>query len=356
MRSRLLFLFLSVPVAAAANAGATAPIAPCDQVAARVKSVATDSNVLERPAGQDYDDYDALLAPVIRFPEPKLADAGLWAKAKRFQGSEFGDQVYEVQHVAGPVWRLLLVAGTAECQTERFFSVGPRGELRAIDTPAVFGRLCWSGSRRIGTLNGQPALIEQEILAHPLLGVDVEITPWTSGELRTCQLAVRFDDAFQVTERFCKDPTVCVAAEPLVPKLAEALARADDGTTLASVAPPSSQQAQAMALPAANAKERFEGIEFGYTELPTFGEKTKTRYSRYSGSPHVALVAVAGQTLIARVGVGGIGWRELGDYLITLYSGVGDDVDPVASFVVERKNVGLRSLTTDVPEPYVDNH
>jgi hypothetical protein len=39
-----------------------------------------------------------------------------------------------------------------------------------------------------------------------------------------------------------------------------------------------------------------------------------------------------------------------------LYSGVGEDLDPVASFVVERKNVGLRSLTTGVPKPYVNNH
>ncbi len=352
----LLMMLLAGPVCETTNAVAAAPMTACDEVAAHVQAVLADPRVLQRPAGQDYDDYDTVLAPVIRFPEPELANADLWAKAKPFFAGEFGDQVYEVQHVTGPVWRAVLVAGTAECQTEHFFSVDRNGELRAIATPAVFGDLCWSSSRRIGSVNGRTALIEQEIRTHPLLGVDIEITPWTSALPTACQVAVRFNDAFRVTERFCKDPTVCAAAEPLAPKLAEALARADDGTTLATVAPPSSQQAQAMAVSIAKAKERFEGIEFGYTDIPTFGAAIKTKYPTYSGSPHVALIAVAGRTLIARIGLGGIGWRELGDYLITLYSGVGEDLDPVASFVVERKNVGLRSVTTGVPKPQVNKH
>jgi hypothetical protein len=338
----------------AANAGAEAPITPCEAVAAHVKSAAADPRVVQRPPGQDYDDYDPLFAPIIRFPQPKLADADLWVKAKRFLNSEFGDQVYEVQHITGPVWRAVRVAGTAECQTERFFSVRPDGELSAIDTPVVFGDLCWSSSRRIGSVSGRPALIEQEIKVHPLLGVDVEITPWTSSERAACRVAMRFNDAFRRTERFCRDPTVCVAAEPLAVKLAEALARADDGTTLATLAPPPPQQAQARATRFVKAKERFESVQFGYTELPTFGAKPRTKYSVYAGSPQVTLIALAGQTLIARVGIGGIGWRELGDYLITFYSGDGDDLEPIASFVVERKNIGLRSVTTSVPKPYVN--
>jgi hypothetical protein len=186
------------------------------------------------------------------------------------------------------------------------------------------------------------------------LGVDVEITPWTPGKLSACRVAIRFNDAFHVTERFCTDPAFCVAAEPLALKLAEALARADDGTTLATIAPPSSQQAHAVAPRLAKAKATFEHDQFGYTELPTFGAAARTKYPRYSGNPQITLIALAGQPLIARVGIGGIGWRELGDYLISVYSGDQDDLEPLASFVVARKNAGLRSLTTSAPKPAVD--
>jgi hypothetical protein len=352
MQSWLPFFLLIAPLAETANAGGEEPITLCDAVATHVKSVAADPRVVARPKGQDYDNYDALLAPIIRLPPPELADGDLWAKVRRFLGSEFGAQVVEVQHIVGPVWRAVQVAGTAECQTERFFSVRPDGGLSAIDTPATFGNLCWTSSRRIGRVSGRPALIEQEVLEHPVLGVDVEITPWTSGERATCQVAIRFNDAFHVTERFCKDPSVCIAAEPIAPQLAEALARADDGTTLATIAPPPPQQAQALATRLVKAKESFESVRLGYTELPTFGAKPRTKYPTYAGSLQVTLIAQAGQTLIARVGTGGIGWRELGDYLITLYSGDGDNLDPIASFVVERQNTGLRSVTTSVPQPH----
>jgi hypothetical protein len=353
MQSKLLFLLLGVSLAEAANAGGEAPMTPCDEVAAHVKSAGADPRMVQRPPGQDYDDYDALLAPIVNLPPPELADGELWAKAKKLLG---GDQVTvsEVEHVDGPAWRSVQMAGTAHCQTELFFSVRPDGELSAIDTPVVFGDLCWRSYRQVGRVGGRPALIEQEVLEHPLLGVDVEITPWTIGARATCQVAIRFNDAFRLTERFCKDPSVCTAAEPLVPKLAEALARAYDGTTLATLAPPPPHRAQALATQLVKAKESFESVQLSNTELPTFGAKPKTKYSAYAGSPQLTLIALAGQTLIARVGIGGIGWRELGDYLIALYSSDGDDLNPVASFVVERKNIGLHSVTTSVPKPHVN--
>ena len=353
MQSRLLFLLLGVSLTEAANAAGEAAMALCDAVAAQVKSAAADPRMVQRPPGQDYDDYDALLAPMINLPAPELADGELWAKAKKFLGGD-QDTVVELQHVDGPVWRSVQVAGTANCQTELFFSVRPDGELSAFDTPVVFGDLCWRSYRHVGRVGGRPALIEQEVREHPLLGIDVEITPWTSSGRATCQVAIRFNDAFHVTERFCKDQSVCLAAEPLAPKLAEALARADDGTRLATLAPSPANQAQALATRLVKAKESLESVSLGYTKLPTFGATPNTKYSEYGGSPQVTLLALDGQTLIVRVGIGGIGWRELGDYLITLYSSDGDDLDPIASFVVERKNIGLQSVTTSVPKPYVN--
>jgi hypothetical protein len=318
-----LLCWMLIAAAETACAGGELPLAPCQAVAAHIKSVAADRQAFEhRPAL----DYEALLAPIIHFPPPQLADDDLWAKAMQLLGSNRAS-VVEVQHVDGPVWRAVQVAGTANCQTEQFFSVSPDGTLRAIDTPAIFGDLCWGSYRQIGNIGGRPALIEQELREHPLMGLDVEITPWTSGERATCKVAIRLNDAFHVTERFCKDESICRAAEPLAPKLAQALARAADGTTLATVAPPPPEQALALAARLLEVKQSIASDHLGYTMLPSFG----------------------GKTLIARVGIGGIGWREMGDYLIAFYSDDTHAVDPVASFVVERQNTGLQSVAASVP-------
>ena len=352
MQPRRLSLLLLAAWAGGATAAGEEPVAPCEAVAAHVKSLAADSKVVvERPQGQDYDDYDTLLAPINRFPPTEPADADLWAAAVKLPGVDQSTAV-ELQHVDGPVWRSVQVAGTAHCETEHFFAASPGGGLDVIDTPAAFGDLCWSSQRQIGRVGGRVALIEQEIREHPLLGVDVEITPWTRRERTTCQVAIRFNDSFHVTERFCKDQAVCLAAEALAPKLAESLARENDGTTLATIAPPPPERAQALAARLDKAKETFESPQLGYTELPTFGVAPRTKYPTYAGGPRVTLIASAGEALIARVGIGGIGWHEFGDYLIALYRGDGDGLDPVASFVVERQNTGLRSVTTSVPQPH----
>lgn len=341
-------------MAETAIAGDEDSLAPCKAVATHVKSVAADPRAFQRPHGQDYDDYEALLAPIIELPPPEFADDDLWAKAMQLLGSDRA-QVVEVQHVDGPVWRTYQLAGTANCTTEKFFVVGSDGALGAIDTPATFADLCWSSSRKIGKVGGRSALIEQEIREHPLLGIDVEITPWTSGVRATCKIAIRFNDAFHVTERFCKDPAICRVAKPLATKLAEALARAADGKTLASIAPPPPDTARALAGRLHEVKESIESDKFGYTMLPTFGSKPKTEYPTYAGDTHVALIEIDGKSMIARVGIGGWGWREIGDYLIAFYSAETHGLDPIASFVVARQNTGLQSARVSVPQPVVLN-
>jgi hypothetical protein len=101
-------------------------------------------------------------------------------------------------------------------------------------------------------------------------------------------------------------------------------------------------------------EERIRDSHLGYTMLPTFGAKPRTEYSSYAGNHQVALVEIGGKILIARVGIGGIGWREMGDYLIAFFTDDTHGIDPVASFVVERQNTGLQSVTTSVPQPYVN--
>ncbi|MDE2372522.1 MAG: hypothetical protein KGN16_26385 [Burkholderiales bacterium] len=356
MPSWLLPLLFTVAASATSGAVVQDALAPCAAVAAQVRSVA----VASAAQGQRAVDYEALLAPLITLPPPQLADPDLHARALQWLDNDHGP-VVEVQHLDGPVWRIVQAGGTANCVHERFFRVQADGVLEAIDTPANYGDLCWNSTRDIGKLNGQPALIEREYLEHPTLGLDVEITPWTDAALSTCRVSVRFNDAFQVSERFCKDASICRDAEPLAPRLAEAYARAAGATRMENVAPPSPARARARAYAAQllDAEANINGGYLGYTMLPTFGSPARTPYPIYGGSPKMEMMDLDGRTLIVRVGIGGVGWRELGDYLITLYQeDQGDEpgLAAVASFVVERRPTGLPSVTTSVPRPCVNTH
>ncbi|MBU6258160.1 MAG: hypothetical protein KGL18_16995 [Burkholderiales bacterium] len=349
-------LFAVAGASKAAAVGEQDVLAPCKAVAAHVESAAMAS----RPAqGRRAVDYDALLAPVIAVPPPRLADPDLYARALRWLGSDHGP-VVEVQHVDGPVWRSLQVLGTADCTYEKFFRVQADGALETVDTPASYADLCWNSTRDIGKVSGRPALIEREFLEHPALGLDVEITPWTNdAALATCRVSIRFDDAFRVSERFCRDASICRDAEPLAPRLAEAYARAAGAKVMENVSPAPPERRRAYAAQFLDAEANINGDHRGYTVLPTFGSPPRTPYPIYGGSPQMEVIDVDGRTLIVRVGVGGVGWRELGDYLITLYQGdrgAEQGLAPVASFVVERRPTGLPTVTTSVPRPYVNTH
>jgi hypothetical protein len=69
---------------------------------------------------------------------------------------------------------------------------------------------------------------------------------------------------------------------------------------------------------------------------------------------HAESVGIAGKTLIARVGGGGVGWREMSDYLIAFYADDAHGVDSVASFLRKRQIAGSQSVMTSMPQPYVN--
>lgn len=100
--------------------------------------------------------------------------------------------------------------------------------------------------------------------------------------------------------------------------------------------------------------ERLEKSEFGDGEgLPTFGVTPKTEFPTFGNEGNEStLVHLNGLMLIAHVGRGGVGWRQIGDFLIVLYAVAKDRALPVASFVVERRETGLESVVTSIPSPY----
>jgi hypothetical protein len=49
--------------------------------------------------------------------------------------------------------------------------------------------------------------------------------------------------------------------------------------------------------------------------------------------------------LARRIGHGAIGWRVSSDYLVALYSRVGDDLEPAAGFEIGKRRGKLTNLT-----------
>jgi hypothetical protein len=305
------------------------PLAPCKAIVQAVRSSAVQPGVFNRSV-----DLERLLPANVIRRSAAIRDLGLAAKAARLFEFASADTV-QLQHVGGDIWRAWTIEGTADCTYEKFFRLRPDGGVESLPVPLSFSELCFSSGRDVGAVGAGPGLIETDTLAHPDFGLDIEATPWNGSWGRTCRAALRFTDRFQVTERFCGDRAVCAAGSAAAPGLAERLARSPHRTP--------------------GALEVGLNVLGGRGELPTFGAAAHTEFPDYSDTAAFLPVTLAGRRLLAHVGVGGVGWRPIGDYLVTLYP-PGDGDHPLAGYVVERRLTGLKSATVSIPQPWVNPH
>jgi hypothetical protein len=351
---------IATPVAlglAAAVAGPGLAAEPhgavCRALVAQVRTLAADPAAFQRALATG----DGLLAPLVASDKGGQVAPRFAAKVEALYGDN-SDKGIEatLQPIQAGMWRAEKLEGTLHCADERFFAGNPDSDLIGLATPTAYGDLCWTSSRSMGTAAGGTALIETEQTTSPFEGLDVEITPWDRGWKPSCQASFRFTDRFVVSERLCGEGAVCAAAEPLAAKLAQAFARRPQGETLANVSPPSDRQAADLAGALAAAKTRFRGDDEAHGELPSFGRKPKTEYPEFSDTAATALIDLAGAPFIVRVGVGGVGWRPIGDDLVAIYRIAPTGPVPVASFVVQRQITGLKSAETSVPKPFVNTH
>jgi hypothetical protein len=56
-----------------------------------------------------------------------------------------------------------------------------------------------------------------------------------------------------------------------------------------------------------------------------------------------------------RSAYGGVGWREIGDSLLAIYQADGDQLKPLAGFVIAKSVTALASATVARPQTYVDD-
>lgn len=268
------------------------------------------------------------------------------AEVRRVTG--FQESVIAYDLVVPGVWRASVFGGTANCQSDAFLRVQRGGRLSQIPDAPAFSDLCWTSSREMGTVDGRPALIETSTLDRPVLGFDVAITPWNDGWLAACELSLRYTDAFRLDETFCGDKEVCAAAAPLATRLAAAFAHhpADQGLTAASL--PRLRAAEAARLEPVR-KALDDRFREETSALPSFGMKPRTEFPAYSDDLTAVAAELAGRPVVVRVGIGGVGWRPIGDYLVAVYDA---QSRPLAGFVVSQQITGLASATVRPPRPF----
>jgi hypothetical protein len=319
-------------------------LAPCRQLAGQVRERAAD-----RPDFLKLD-VNHLLAPTLivsatdASPPPAVR-----AAAARLLEVE-PDSRFELSILTPGVWRAELIEGTADCTRDVFFRLEAGNGVKLPDPPA-FKDLCWESARSVGAMNHAPLVVEQDGLDAPLPGFDVEVVPWRAGWGAACQLSVRYRDEFRVAESFSADAALRLAAAPIAVQLAAALARtrSNGEPSLLAVAPAATAR-RYPALVAASKAYAVRNAE-GEDSLPTFGAKAKTEFADFSDTIATAVLLVDGHPTVARVGVGGVGWRPIGDYLVVFYRQGTTGLKPVASFVVSQEKTGLLSATAKVPTP-----
>jgi len=322
-------------------------LAPCRQLADQVRQRArTWPDFLKL-------DVNRLLAPTLIVRGAVAAPPrAVRAAAERLLEVESGAAL-KLSMLSPGVWRAERIEGTAHCTSDVFFRMD-RGRAVILPAPPAFTDLCWTSSRSVGAMNHVPVLVEHDAIDGPVIGFDVEITPWRQGWRPACRLSVRYRDAFTVTESFGADPALSRAAAPLAAQLASALARTlgVSEPSLAAAAPVAVARRYPALMAAA---KRFAARDMtGADSLPTFGEAAKTEFTDFSDTVTSAVVSLDGEPLVARVGIGGVGWRPIGDYLVVLYRQGSADLDPAASFVVAQNTTGLLSVTASAPKPWVN--
>lgn len=307
-----------------------APRSPCNAIAQAARSATVSPGAANRAI-----DLAALLPAVIGTAQPASKDPALIAQATKLFDAGAAD-VIEVQPVAPGVWRAQTMQGTLHCINDLFFRRNARGKLDLLPTPPSFDGLCNTSWREMRSGPLGAILVETEALSHPDLGLDVEITPWTGAWGPSCRASLRFSDSLKLTERFCHDPAICEAGAKAAPKLAALVAR------FAGRDPPGETLVPA----------RYPD---GRGVLPTFGAQAKTEFTGYSDTQTSVAATIGGKAVVAHIGIGGVGWRPIGDYLVTLYP-EGDIGHPLAGYVVERRVAGLKSATVSEPRPWVNPH
>jgi hypothetical protein len=336
------------------SATSAAALQPCDGLAAYARSL---------PAKAWAKGGAQALAPRLRLDDPSKHKAtpleAALAKSPKLRealGLDDTEMDFEVSHLAGTdLYAATSVQGTMECQTTVFVRAAAGRPFKVIKDPPTLDQtgLCWTRGGSFGQVDGRAAYIVYGANSQTDDDEDIEIMPWTgTGWGAACRVELRFRTAYEITDSYCGDKTVCEAAGRVSLDIAAAYgARRKSGADTRPFAwgPPVSPQTRT----AVEAMRRDLKIGSGTqtTDFPTFGQEEGHDFS-YEGFDLFPL-KLAGQAYVAAIGQEGVGWRESDDTLFAVYRLEAGQLVPLAGFVIPRSVAGLASAQAaqEAPAP-----
>jgi hypothetical protein len=311
----------------------------CHAAADKVRQA--DPAALAKALDHPRDNLGSLAEPI---PDVTLPAEQMHKIAALF--SEAGTVNIEVQALGGGDYRASQLQGSMHCLEEHYVHFAANGAM----TPRPGFKdpedgLCWTSWRDAVQTAGGAALLSGDQLEQPQFGTDLTLTAWRGGLGPSCQVSIRARDAFVVSEHFCRGDPLCRPAVALAAGLAEAYVRGpykpgqpDGPAQIGEPLTPAELSTYGSKLDAA--RKHFDGLSPNIA-LPTFGAQPRTSFPRYAAQ-WVTLAKVDGHVLVVVVGQGGVGWREIGDYLVGFYTPT--SLTPVAGVVIKRRITGLASL------------
>ena len=346
-RRFLPLILLALVLMGALQAVALSPrdLAPCERLASQARGLPDTAWV------KGYRALALRLSLPDRDAKPTAFEtqlAGL-ASVKRALADEDGGYPVYVQQLAPNLFIASDSQGTLDCETFVFLKTGTGGAATIVEGPPAFSDRCWTDSGTAGRVFGQPAFVETSDFTDPAGDEQhLEITPWTGeGWGSSCQLTLTYRISFAVTERFCGDGEVCTAAAPFAADIAAAHGKAPPDQPF-SYGPPLTQVQTDLLAKVGGGKPD----EIGTPVFPTFGQKAKTAFPGYSSNDvDLFPLQLKGVSYVAAIGFGGVGWREIGDSLLAIYQADGDQLKPLAGFVISKSVTGLAAATVDRPKP-----
>jgi hypothetical protein len=223
--------------------------------------------------------------------------------------------------------------GSANCQSFVFFEMSPDGRADIVVEPPIIvnGRngvlLFCTGfgvESALGEIAGEPAFIV-EIGKNQ--DEEVRFTPWRDHVWqKECRIAVRYSTRFSVDEQYCQGVD-CGAVSARARELAMRFDK--DPDSFAN-------------LPQVD--DKYVPLLSGPAELPTFGKSSPSQQN-FGEESAVWSVVLGGQSYVARLGHGAIGWRKYPDYLLALYRMDGDKLEPVAGIRIAKTRGKLVDVT-----------
>jgi hypothetical protein len=262
------------------------------------------------------------------------------------------EKLHDLQHVDAmrmgdsQVWLLDQVAGTLSCHIAMAVSVPSNGSAHEIALPARPDPtdLCALSALNSVTINGVPALWTEQSGAYTASFARSTIT---IAALRDeafappCDVVVDYAITYRAAHAFC-DGVDCIPLIGQAQVLAMRLQRGETAETLgAGVISPDRPKA-------AMEYHRMVDLlaaEKPAAELPTFGASLDTPYTAFSDQVTFPIQFNGGPVYLARMGHGGLGWRQTADTLLALYRLHDDRLTPAASLYLEARRTGIAGVT-----------